>query len=308
MKELITIVVPIYKVEKYLERCIESVLKQTYKEMEIILVNDGSPDRCGEICDNYKKKDKRIKVIHKINGGLSDARNTGIENSTGKYISFLDSDDWIDEIYIERLYFLIKNSNADISVVNYLKSYDENIKVDLLKEEIQELTNIQAIRKMYDKNTKIQMIVTWGKLFKRDLFENIIFPYGKVHEDEYTTYKLYYISKKVVISSKILLFYWQREDSIIGSDFNINYNSDAYCAFEEKLRFFKIRNLHELYDMTCREMFTYFIQSSKKIRKSKININLKARRLKLEELKKNLRKSRQKIHFKIFYELYFCLY
>ena len=109
-KELITIVIPVYKVEKYIDRCIKSVINQTYKNLEIILVDDGSPDNCPKICDEYAEKDKRIKVIHKKNGGLSDARNVGIEAAKGKYISFIDSDDWIEKDFIECLYKSIKKN------------------------------------------------------------------------------------------------------------------------------------------------------------------------------------------------------
>ena len=114
MKDLITIVVPVYKVEQYLDKCVNSIINQTYKNLEIILVDDGSPDNCGKMCDEYAKNDNRIVVIHKENGGLSDARNAGIEIAKGKYISFIDSDDYVTEDYVEFLYALISNNNVEV--------------------------------------------------------------------------------------------------------------------------------------------------------------------------------------------------
>lgn len=307
MNELISLIVPIYKVEKYLIRCIDSAINQTYTNLEIILVDDGSPDKCGDICDKYALSDFRVKVIHKDNGGLSDARNEGIKLSKGKYISFLDSDDWIDENYVEKLYQLLKSSDSDISILNYFKTSDNHIQIDIIKEEIQILTNIQAIGKMYDKKTKVQMIVSWGKLYKKRLFKNIKFPIGKIHEDEFTTYKLFYYSKKIIISSAKMLYYTQRKDSIVGSVFNIKNHSDAYEAFEERLNFFKLREQHELYNRTCKEMFLYYTETIKKISANNVTTSFDEISLKSNNLRISLRASRQKMQFKVFYELYFTV-
>ena len=124
MEELISVVVPVYNVEKYIDKCINSIINQTYKNLEIILVDDGSPDNCGNICDEYAKKDNRIIVIHKENGGLSDARNTGIEVSKGKYITFIDSDDYISDNYVSFLYNLIIEYKADISIGKHYVLYE----------------------------------------------------------------------------------------------------------------------------------------------------------------------------------------
>ena len=146
-QDLISIVVPIYNVEKYLEKCINSIIIQTYKNIEIILVNDGSTDSSGKICDIYLKKDKRIKVIHKKNGGLSDARNVGIENAKGKYIAFIDSDDFIDSDFIEILYNLIIEYNADVSCCKCNVIYKKN-KKQQVEEKINIFTNYEAINEM----------------------------------------------------------------------------------------------------------------------------------------------------------------
>ena len=127
-EDLITIVIPIYKVENYLDKCVKSVINQTYKNLEIILVDDGSPDNCPKKCDEYEKKDTRIKVIHKENGGLSDARNAGIDIAKGKYITFIDSDDYIDSDYVETYYNKIKNCNYDVVVGGYKRVVDDKVK------------------------------------------------------------------------------------------------------------------------------------------------------------------------------------
>ena len=126
MKDLITVVIPIYKVEQYLDKCIQSIINQTYKNLQIILVNDGSPDNCGKICDEYALKDNRIEVIHKINGGLSDARNVGIGRAKGKYIGFVDSDDYIEKDMYENMYNLLEERNADVCICNFYNVIENN--------------------------------------------------------------------------------------------------------------------------------------------------------------------------------------
>ena len=198
MEELISVIVPIYNVEKYLNKCIESIINQSYSNLEIILVDDGSKDSSGIMCDSYILKDKRIKVIHKENGGLSDARNVGIDKAKGEYIVFIDSDDWIDEKMIEILYNIIKKNNSDISICDYFLAYNEEIQTQKEDIEIINLSNIEALKKIYDKDLGVCMIVAWNKLYKRNLFkDDIRYPYGKIHEDEFTTYKLLYKAEKI---------------------------------------------------------------------------------------------------------------
>lgn len=208
MEELISVIVPIYNVEKYLNKCIESIINQSYSNLEIILVDDGSKDSSGIMCDSYILKDKRIKVIHKENGGLSDARNVGLDKAKGEYIVFIDSDDWIDEKMIEILYNIIKKNNSDISICDYFLAYNEEIQTQKEDIEIINLSNIEALKTIYDKDLGVCMIVAWNKLYKRNLFkDDIRYPYGKIHEDEFTTYKLLYKAKKNIIykSKNVLL-------------------------------------------------------------------------------------------------------
>ena len=216
MKELITVVVPVYKVEEYIYKCVDSIINQTYKNLEIILVDDGSPDNCPKICDDYSKKDKRIKVIHKENGGLSDARNFGIENSKGKYICFVDSDDFIHEKYVEILYNNLKNNNADISMCHHYQFINYNETNDYLPEEETSIyTGLEILNRLYE--DYLNNIVAWNKLYKKELFNNIKYPKGKKLEDAYIIHKLYNNSKKVVITNLELYYYIQRENSIMSS-------------------------------------------------------------------------------------------
>lgn len=214
---MISIIIPVYNVEEFLDQCISSVVQQTYNNLEIILIDDGSSDNSGKICDEWAKKDKRIKVIHKENGGLSDARNVGINLAKGEYISFIDSDDYILETYFEYLYNLIITTNSDLSVCR-CKKVDEKgnqiarIKQKQFKDKL--LTgNINCMRDFlcnYDIDT-----VAWGKLYRKSLFNTgIRYPVGRYHEDVWTTYKLIARCNKIIIGSEALYCYRQRNSSI----------------------------------------------------------------------------------------------
>lgn len=218
MEPLISIIVPIYNVEKYLNRCIESIVNQTYKNLEIILVDDGSPDNCPQICDEWKEKDNRIVVIHKENGGLSDARNAGLNIAQGEYIAFVDSDDWIDKNYLFILYKAVDEKDADLSVCNLKMVYEsqENIKdTDETVYELQDITHEQA---MYDiLHGQGIRAVAWNKLYKRNLIIEERFKKGKIHEDEFFTYKIVDKANKIIYIDVPLYNYFQRKNSIMST-------------------------------------------------------------------------------------------
>ena len=211
---LISVIVPIYNVENYLERCLQSILSQTYRNLEIILVDDGSKDSCGEICDNFQKKDKRIKVIHKENGGLSDARNKGLDIATGEYISFIDSDDWIDlktyEISIRKM----QECNAQIVAFNVLWVYDGKEFTPDLSAEYEIMDSEQAILTTVG-NTKVRT-TAWNKLYKADLIGDFRFIKGKLNEDEFFTFKILDRAEKIVYLHRECYYYFQRSNSIMG--------------------------------------------------------------------------------------------
>ena len=213
-KDLISIIIPVYKVEKYLEKCIESVLKQTYKNLQIILVDDGSPDSCGKICDEYAKKDVRIEVIHKENGGLSDARNVGISKAKGKYIGFVDSDDYIKNDMYEILYTLIKKYNADVSICNLYDVIDEKEYIRNKENQIQEYNRIDILKEiLLDRNIQSY---AWNKLYKKELFDEIKYPVGKKYEDIGTTFYVLEKCKKVVVTGRPEYYYLKRADSLVN--------------------------------------------------------------------------------------------
>lgn len=228
--DLVSIVVPVYNVEKYLKKCIDSILNQTYKNLEIILVDDGSTDNSGKICDDYSSSDERIKVIHKQNGGLSDARNLGIDNSTGKYITFIDSDDYITNNYIEYLVTILEKNNADISICDYKIVHNEFGFIDKSKEIINIYTYEECIMKLLYGTHKL--ISACGKLYKKNLFKLIRYPKNQLFEDINTTYKTYFESKNIVVSNLKMYMYLVRNDSITTSKFNTR-NFDQIRATDE---------------------------------------------------------------------------
>lgn len=304
MNELVSIIVPVYKVEDYIQRCVDSILRQTYKNLEIILVEDGSPDNSGIICDAYAKLDGRVKVIHKKNGGLSDARNVGIENALGAYITFLDSDDWIHDDYINHLYKLLKRTNSDISMCNYVKTSVENIGEDVYDEgDFYEYSNIDALSQLKG-DFKILMVVACCKLYKRNLFDQIRFPVGRIHEDEFTTYKLIYKANKIAQSKAALYFYWMRDNSIMGSGFNIRYWIDKLDAFEERGDFFGQISMVELQAFTYETVFLMYISI---IRSYQFNEGLSRNNYfeKFRGIKYKLRNNSHKKTFKLLYEISF---
>ena len=238
---LVSVIIPVYKVEPYLRRCLDSIVGQTYRNLEIILVDDGSPDGCPAICDEYAAKDSRIVVVHKENGGLSDARNAGLDIAKGEYISFIDSDDWVADIYIEALWKALEFHHAELAVGNYHKtavSYIPKI-ADFSYENCEVLTPIQATGKLWSKLT-VTFVTSWGKLIKTSLLKDIRFPKGLIHEDEYTTYKILYHSPKTVFLDLPLYLYFQRTDSITGVPVSEEFaNALRLHAHVGRFRFFK---------------------------------------------------------------------
>ena len=214
-KALISIIIPVYKVEKYLEKCIQSVINQTYENLQIILVDDGSPDNCGKICDEYAKKDHRIEVIHKSNGGLSDARNKGLEIAKGEYIGFVDSDDYIEADMYEVLYNLLKQYNADVSICNFYAVSQGKISIKNADNGINEYNRIEILKEiLLDKNIQSY---AWNKLYKKELFDEIKYPIGKKYEDIGTTFYLLEKCNKVVVTGKSEYYYINRQDSIVNN-------------------------------------------------------------------------------------------
>ena len=249
-RHLVSIVVPVYKVENYIRECIDSILSQKYKFFELILVDDGSPDNCGKICDEYASIDRRIRVIHKENGGLSDARNAGINIATGDYITFIDSDDYVSMHYVSEMIAAAETTHADIvqgQMTRIAESLDEDCFIG---------------EKIYDGKEAFKQLLTWneikvyawGKLYKRKIFDSIRYPLGKLNEDCFTTYKTLLLSSKVVSIGKCLYYYRQTPNSILNRDFSYrrfdlweavynieNYLMTSHCDCKEEFEYYKMR-------------------------------------------------------------------
>lgn len=256
---LISIIVPIYNVEAYLKKCIESICEQSYKELEIILVDDESPDNCGHICDEYAKKDTRIKVIHKKNGGISDARNAGLDIATGEYIGFVDGDDYIHPQMFEILYNGINQNDADVSICLYKKVSDKEQVVyeqyDNTDDWLVIIDDKDKLKYSFGEKSRVSFILLWNKLYKAKIFDEIRFPYGKTHEDQFTTYKTIHLADKVAYTKKELYYYIQRQGSIMHSDFSKK-RLDDLDALKEKLELYEKTNRFDWYEKNL-ELYRY---------------------------------------------------
>ena len=218
MTDLISVIVPIYKVEAYLDECIRSIVKQTYPFLDIILVDDGSPDRCGEMCDAWAAKDSRVKVIHKPNGGLSDARNAGLRIAVGDYIAFVDSDDWIEPQMYEKMLAAMKAEQADICACRIAECHPER-RSEWGCPKNQVTDPEQTLAMLY--NEASYPVAAWNKLYRRELWETLRFPVGKICEDAFTTYLLIHKAKRIVQLSEAFYNYRIRPESIMTSRFSI---------------------------------------------------------------------------------------
>lgn len=272
--KLISIIVPVYKVEGYLEKCIDSILNQTYKNLQIILINDGSPDSCGKICNKYTEKDNRITVIHKENGGLSEARNFGIEIAEGEYISFIDSDDYIDATMISRMYAVLKEENVNLVQCDFKVVRDENIykKSEITKPFILDRET------MFD--TRKTKITAWGKLYFTDIVKKIMFKENKINEDEFFTYKALYESSKIAVIQEPLYFYYQSPNSIMRNS-NHFIKPDFMEAYDERIKYFNDKGSQKLSEISKKEysirlMLAYIKTFNNKHSKNDISIFLNA--------------------------------
>ena len=232
----ISVIVPVYKVEPYLSRCVNSILTQTYRDFELILVDDGSPDRCGEMCEDYARADSRVRVIHQENGGLSAARNTGIDwvfaNSDSRWLAFVDSDDWVHPAFLQTLYSAAEQTLCKLSVCGIFRTAGEEIPG-------QQEDSVQCLSAddFYCSDIEEGLAaVAWNKLYHRSLFKTLRYPIGKLHEDEFTTYRAVYQAEKVGVSTARLYAYYQNPEGIMRSEWNVH-RMDVLEAFEQRMAF-----------------------------------------------------------------------
>ena len=237
----ISVIVPVYKVEPYLHRCVDSIVNQTFIDFELILVDDGSPDNCGKICDEYAEKDNRVIVIHKKNGGLSDARNAGIDwafaNSDSEWLTFIDSDDWVHKNYLELLYEAAIKNNVKISSCEHIttNSKFEDVEIQDYSIDIDHPENLLVKRFSF---CQYNFSVAWARLYKKELFKNIRYPFGKLHEDEFVTHKLIYCCETIAVLKVPLYYYFQNNNGIMASPINPIKMNDRFESVRIQIAFF----------------------------------------------------------------------
>lgn len=268
MDALISIIVPVYGVEAYLGRCMESLLSQTYRNLEIILVDDGSLDNCPALCDAYKAQDARIQVIHQENAGLSGARNAGLSIARGEYVAFVDSDDYVAADYIKALYELMQESEADITQCRF--AYVSGEPLERYRSRSYKVYRGESLmEQLYGlEEEATYFVVAWNKLYKRELFSKIRYPQGRIHEDEATTYRLFYQSKKLAFTDRVLYGYFTQNTGSITATFS-GKRLDYLTAQEERIAFFKEigydRLLPMAYKKLCDACITFYYRCTDEV-------------------------------------------
>ncbi|MEE1502716.1 MAG: glycosyltransferase family 2 protein [Acutalibacteraceae bacterium] len=282
---MITIVVPVYNVEKYLSRCIDSILNQTYTDFELLLVDDGSPDNCGKICDEYAEKDSRIFVIHQKNGGLSDARNTGIswfyKQDRSNYITFLDSDDWLHPDYLKILMDGITENDVKISVCNY-----KRVTAEIPHENYDNINFELTSPEDFLVNHSWQYNYAWGKLYHKSMFDDVRYPVGKNFEDTFTTYKVLHKCDKIAYTDLQLYYYLRNEQGISRSPWKPS-ELVIFDAMQEQLKFYKEKGLQKAFEKEFQLFVHHHAYQIVRIKENKKD--LKENKATLKEIKKTLR-------------------
>ncbi len=279
-ESLVSIIVPIYKVEEYLPACIDSILKQTYSNLEIILVDDGSPDRCGFICDEYAKEDSRIVVVHKENGGLSDARNAGLDIAKGEYLSFVDSDDIVHPEFINCLLNSALSYDADLVIcdINNFTNGNEISFHKIFDYPVKERNKSFYYYSIYNYYSKVEpssnIVVAWNKLYKKSIWKNLRYPKGKLHEDIFVIHEVLANARKILRINVPLYYYRQREGSIMSklSERNIIDHSEAA---NKRIKFFEKFGDKRLSELSVNYYYSDLVNLSFNYKNKKANSIIK---------------------------------
>lgn len=255
MMPLISVIVPIYKVEAYLRRCVDSLLMQSYENLEIILVDDGSPDGCPAICEEYKERDERVRVIHQENAGLSGARNAGIDAAAGEYLAFVDADDYVAPDFIEVLYGLLVQTDSAIAQCRFAYVQGESLAGASQEGRSYHIyRGISLMEKLYGpEGEATNFVVAWNKLYKRELFSHIRYPRGRIHEDEATTYRLFHEGRKLVFTDSALYGYFTENTGSITAAFSEK-RLQWFAAHEERAAFFEESGYEKLLPQTFKKL------------------------------------------------------
>lgn len=261
---MISVIVPVYNVYEYLDECIESICNQTYKDLEIILVDDGSTDKSGSLCDYYSQRDARIRVIHQENQGLSEARNKGVLKAKGEYIIFIDSDDRIHSMMIQALYDAVELNRAELAICSHRIIQESEEKESLYRDlkggpcNIEVLSGRECVQKIYSEQS-LDMVVAWNKIYKKSMFDELRYPADRLHEDEFITYKILYPLKRCVYL-KIPLYEYRMRNGSITQNKNICCINDRADALEERFMYFEQKNDKELYWKALCKYQTYIAE------------------------------------------------
>lgn len=254
METAISVIVPVYRVEKYLPACIDSILNQTFTDFELILVDDGSPDRCPAICDEAAERDARVRAIHQANQGLSAARNAGIEAAHGAWLSFVDSDDFLAPDFLETLHDAAVRAGADCALCGVQLTDEAGQKIGQLLSVADGVRTGRSILETLCRAPEITYLVAWNKLYRRDVFQTLRYPVGMQNEDTYLAAELFDTVQTVICVSKPMYFYRQRADSIMHTAVTTR-NLDRMWAFEHCFAYFEARGLEALMPDAEKKMF-----------------------------------------------------
>lgn len=261
----VSVIVPVYNVENYLEKCVNSIINQTERDIQIILVDDGSTDKSPQICDELSLKDDRIVVFHKKNGGLSSARNKGLENAKADYVCFIDSDDIIAPYYVEHLLSLIEKYDCDVAVGKFETFTDKDPSFDNIDNDVEIVEGKNAINKLFGKSY-VTATIACNKVYKKSLFDDIKFPEGKINEDEATAYRIFYKTERVAFSNSVVYGYYMRDNSITKSKFSKR-NFDFLEIAWERCMFFKERGEERYYYVFLKIYCWTLLEFAKKTKK-----------------------------------------
>lgn len=296
---MVSIIVPVYNVERYLARCVDSVLGQTYPSWELILVDDGSFDRSPAICDEYAERDGRIKVVHKKNGGVSSARNVGLDMMRGEYVTFLDSDDYWHPCYLEILLNLVEEKQADIAQCDFVRG-DSSVfpTIHLGKAQVKEYTN-ESIFTLY-----AAKIIVCAKLYKSKLWDGLRMPEGKSYEDDFMTWRLYYKAHKVVLTSLPLYYYYTNESGTMAKQ-RKSPSLDFIEAYQERIGFFEKEKNWTLKIMSevqfCKSLSLYYLNLKRLKEREKAGMVLGLYRTYIKEvLRSDLIPLSLRVYFRLF--------
>lgn len=259
MNELISIIIPAYMAEKHISRCLDSIITQTYKNMEIIVINDGSKDHTHDVCLGWMEKDSRIKLVDKENGGAASARNLGVDISRGEFIAFIDSDDWVEPDYIEHLYSMINSYNADLAICSFVVATDLKSRGCNKNRPNIVMSNLEALEQLNGKYY-LQLVVPWGKLYRKSIFTNLRYPDGKFVEDEFIAHRLIYNAKIIVFTEGEYIYYWQHPESLMGKGHSMEMLIDARQAYRDRISFYYQKGLREHAEVASLHLFLLLLR------------------------------------------------